>query len=380
MICTRISQLLTRAGVKNYILYSGSPSDYPLGRRYAPETYLHLQALRSRLNGNYGFNSRWATRRLLAALDEIQPEVVHLHNLHSHDCHVGMLLDYLKRKKIRTIWTFHDCWAFTGYCPHFDMAGCDRWTSGCGRCPQKRKFSWTFDRSAQLFLRKKAATEELDLTIVVPSRWMAAQVERSFLRDRPMCRIQNGIDLSRFRPTDSDFRDRNHCRDKKIILGVADGWSCGKGLDVFLALGKRLPENRQIVLVGTDARLDSHLPENILSIHRTNDRYLLAQIYSAADVFVNPTLEDTSPTVNLEALACGTPVVTFCSGGSGEMVDESCGAVVSRGDIPALETAIENVLRRGDMTMACRAKAQQWDREKTLGQYLRLYEVANGEL
>lgn len=379
MICVQLSHLLTRAGVENYILYSGSPGDLPQGRRYAPESTLHRQALRARLNGRSGFNSQWATRHLLAQLDALAPEVVHLHNLHSHNCHLGMLLDYLKRKKIRTIWTFHDCWAFTGYCPHFDMALCDRWMSGCGHCPQKRKFSWTFDRSAQLFQQKKAAMDGLDLTVVVPSRWMERQVARSFLSDRPVHLIPNSIDLTLFRPTDSDFRERYDCREKKIILGVADRWGRRKGLDVFLALAGQLPDNWQILLVGTDRRVDRRLPDNILSIHKTRDPSLLAQIYSTADVFVNPTLEDTSPTVNMEALACGTPVVTFDTGGSGEMVDESCGAVVPRGDIPTLRAAIGQVLADGSMAAACRARAQQWDREKNLGQYLQLYEVENGK-
>ena len=184
-ICVAISEQLTAAGVENYILYTSGYSDYPRGKKYMTAPEVKIQALKSRIFGNYGFQSKAATKRLITELDIIAPDIVHLHNLHSHNVHLGNLFSYLKAKEIKIFWTFHDCWAFTGYCPHFDMIGCDMWkNTGCGMCPQKIHYSWFFDRSKWLFEKKKELFSDLDLTIITPSQWLADQVKQSFLKDK----------------------------------------------------------------------------------------------------------------------------------------------------------------------------------------------------
>lgn len=342
-ICLEISRYLSRRGVENYIFYASGSGGYPLGRKYMCEAEGKLQALKARLAGNYGFQSAAATRRLVAALEKIQPDIVHLHNLHGHNCDLQTLFSYLKEKRVRLFWTFHDCWAFTGYCPHYDMAGCGKWKESCGGCPQKRQFSWVWDRSRKLLDWKKQLLSGLNLTIVAPSRWMAGQVGKSFLREYPVRVIHNGIDLEIFQPRRSRFREIHGCEGNKLILGVAFGWDQRKGLDVFLELARRLDPVYKIVLVGTDRRVDRQLPPNIISVHRTYNQMELAETYSAADVFVNPTREENFPTVNLEALACGTPVVTFRTGGSGEMLEEDCGCVVEKEDMEGLIAAIHRL-------------------------------------
>lgn len=373
-ICVGISQLLTAADIENYILCSRN-NGYPLGIPCASDSYIKFQALKSKLMGNYGFHSRQATQKMIAELERIQPDIVHLHNIHGHDCDLEMLFTWFRQNRTTLIWTFHDCWAFTAYCPHFTMAKCDKWKVGCKQCVQHRCYSWFFDRSRSLFEKKKELFSGLDMTIVTPSQWLANLVKQSFLRVYPVRVIHNGIALDVFKPVFSNFRSTYCLESKKIALGVSFGWDARKGLDVFIELSKRLPANYQIVLVGTDANVDKLLPKNILSIHRTQNQQELAEIYTAADVFVNPTREENYPTVNMEALACGTPVLTFRTGGSPEMLDESCGAVVACDDVDALEKEILRICTDTPYEKtACLNKSREFDQNERFKKYLKLYE------
>ena len=373
-ICVAVSRLLTEQGIENSVFYTHGSSDYPLGIHFGTPAYKKVQALRSRVLGNYGFNSKRITKQMIAELDRIRPDAVHLHNIHGHDCDLELLFTYFKSRGIKVFWTFHDCWAFTGYCPHFDMIGCDRWQTGCGDCPQRRKYSWFLDRSGTLFRRKKELFAGLDLTVITPSAWLGDLVRQSFLGGYPVHVIHNGIDLSVFRPTPRDAREKYGLEGKKVLLGVTFGWSIRKGLDVFIELASRLDDTYRIVLVGTDKSVDKLLPPGILSIHRTKNQAELAELYTAADLFVNPTREENYPTVNMEALACGTPVVTFRTGGSPEIIDPTCGSVVPKNDVDALEREIIRVCaERPYSKAACLAKAQSFDQRKRFLEYTELY-------
>lgn len=374
-ICVEISQLLKERGYENHILYSSSSNGYDSGIRYNVGKKTKMQALKSRVFGNYGFNSRLATLRLINNLNIIKPDIVHVHNIHSHDCHFEMLFNYLKKSNIKVYYTFHDCWAFTGYCPHFIMAKCDNWLTGCGNCVLSKRYSWFFDRSEKNYRRKKAALKGVNLTIITPSKWLAGLVKSSFLGECPVEVINNGIDLDIFRPIESDFRAKYGLENKKVLLGVSFGWSVNKGIDAFIELANRLPKEYTIVLVGTNDQVDKELPGNIISIHRTNNQQELAEIYSAADVFVNATREDTYPTVNMESLACGTPVLTFRTGGSPEMLDDTCGSVVDCDDIDALEREIIRICEDKPYSReACLKKAQEFDKNERFKEYVDLYE------
>ncbi len=376
-ICVAVSELLTQAGVENYILYTSGNSSHPVGKKYMSAIEVKMQALKSRVFGNYGFQSKAATKRLIAELDLIAPDIIHLHNLHSHNVNLGMLFAYLKDKYIKTYWTFHDCWAFTGYCPHYDMIGCDRWKMGCGNCPQRSHYSCFFDCSHTVYEKKKRLLQGVALTIITPSRWLADQVKQSFLKDCHVKVINNGIDLSVFRLRESDFRKRYNIEDKFVILGVAFDWGIRKGLDVFVDLSRRLDEEFQIVLVGTDDTIDRQLPSNIISIHRTANQTELAEIYTAADLFVNPTREENFPTVNIESLACGTPVLTFRTGGSPEILDDLTGMVVDRNDEEALYNAIIKIENERPFSAEnCCTRAKEFDELDRFREYVALYEGA----
>lgn len=377
-ICVGISEILSDKKIENYILYSAKSNGYEFGIRCSDEKYIKTQALKSRVFGNYGFNSRKATCKIISELEKIQPDIVHLHNIHGHDCNLDTLFTYFKNHKTKLIWTFHDCWAFTGYCTHFAMMGCDKWKDGCYKCVQAQEHSCFWDKSSKLFEKKKSLFEGLNMTIVTPSLWLGGLVKQSFLKDYPVYVINNGIDLSIFGPSESNFRKRHGLENKKIVLGVAFEWDKSKGIDVFVKLSKSLPADYKIVLVGTNDEMDKTLPESILSIHRTQNQKELAEMYTAADVFVIPTREENYPTVNMEALACGTPVLTFRTGGSPEMLDETCGYVVDCDDIDSLEREIIRICAEKPYSEeACLKKAQEFDKNERFKEYLELYERIN---
>lgn len=336
--------------------------------------------LLGKYTGLHGCFSIFGTLGLLRQLDKIKPDIIHLHNLHGFIINIPLLFGYIKRHNIPTVWTLHDCWAFTGHCPHFTMVGCNRWQSGCHDCPQLRSYPKSYvDRSRFMWkLKRKCFTGVEKLTIVTPSEWLAGLVKQSFLKDYPVKVINNGIDLSIFKPTESSFRrDHGIREDEFMLLGVSFGWSNRKGVDVFIELAGRLPQNCRIVLVGTNEDTDKLLPENIISIHQTDNQTQLAEIYSAADLFINPTREETFPTVNMEALACGTPVVTFNTGGSPEIIDDSCGAVVKSNTIEELIDIIAD-FQSGKLSLSassCLRRALNFSYTAHYEDYLNLYHL-----
>ena len=374
-ICIGISRILEEENIENYILYSSQSTGCKYGIKCSGGKYIKFQSLKSKILGNYGFNSKKATRIMINEIEKINPDIVHIHNIHGHDCDLYMLFSYFKDHKTKLVWTFHDCWAFTGYCTHFAMMNCYKWHSQCYDCVQKRDFSWFCDRSKALFEKKKRLFQGLDLTIVTPSQWLANLVKQSFLNEYPVHTIKNGIDLNIFKPLENDVRQKYDLENKKVILGVAFDWGRRKGIDVFVQLSKMLPDDYKIILIGANAKMDKLLPKNVLSIHRTKNQRELAEFYSAADVFVNPTREDTYPTVNMESLACGTPVLTFRTGGSPEMLDETCGSVVDCDDIEALKKEIVRICEEKPYSeAACLYKAKGFDTNERFKEYVDLYE------
>ena len=338
-----------------------------------------LSALLSMLSGFQNMFSVLGTLSLIYKLKRIKPDVIHIHNVHLWVINIPLLMKYIKKKHIKTVWTLHDCWSFTGHCPYFTLINCNKWKSGCYNCPQYMEYPKSFiDNSKYMWkLKKKWFSGVKNMTIVTPSEWLARLVKKSYLKDYTVRVINNGIDLDVFKPRDSDFRDKQGIpRNKYIILGVAFDWGKRKGLDVFVKLAKILDEKKyQIVLVGTDCNVDKILTENIISIHRTQNQQELAEIYSAADLFVNPSREDNFPTVNIESIACGTPVVTFRTGGSPEIIDETCGSVVDCDDVDTLENEIHRICETKPYSeKACLERAKTFDNRKRFEEYIKLYE------
>lgn len=344
---------LQRQGHICYVAYGreavddGSVQLFQIGSKC---DYLTHAAL-SRVFDMQGFCSKGATRRFLETIEDYHFDCVWIHNLHGYYINLELLFAWLKRHpEIKVYWTLHDCWAFTGHCAHFLAVGCSKWRTGCGHCPQRRTYpkSLWLDRSKTNYRRKKEAFSGIkDMMLITPSNWLANLTRDSFLRDYPVQVIHNKIDSAIFRPTPSDFREKYGLSDKYIVLGVAAGWDEAKGYPDMLTLRKALSDNYVLVLVGLTHRQVLKLPDGVLGIERTNDQIELAKIYTAADVFVNPTHQDNYPTVNLEARACGIPVITYNVGGS----PESAGweHIVEEGDIEGLAERVRRLTAAKDV-------------------------------
>ena len=335
------------------IAYSRDPDMPEKYKKYAvrigstADIYIH--ALLTRLTDRNGFFSRGATKRFLAWADEYNPDLLWLHNIHGYYINIDMLFRWIKsRPSMRVFWTLHDCWSFTGHCAYFTFVGCEKWRTHCEHCPQKNAYPASFvDNSYRNYEDKRRIfTGVKDMTLITPSKWLADLVSQSFLKEYP-CEVRhNEIDRSIFRPAASDFRERYGLAGKKIVLGVANRWEPRKGIGDFVKLSEMLnPEEFVIVLVGLK---HDTLPESIIHIDRTSNQQELAEIYTACDVLFNPTYEDNYPTVNLEAEACGTPVVTYDSGGSPETVRRKDSRVIKCGDVEAAKKCIEQICEGDD--------------------------------
>lgn len=337
-----------------------------------------LNVALARITGFNGCFAWFETYKLLKKIDEFKPDIIHLHNLHDSYINLPMLFSYIKKHNVPTVWTLHDCWSFTGQCPYFTIAKCDRWKAGCHNCPQYKEYPASlYDNTKKMWqLKKKWFTGVKNMTIVTPSEWLAGLAKESYLKEYPIQVINNGIDLDMFKPTHSNFREQYGIPgDKYIVLGVSFAWGYRKGLDCFAEMAEKLGDKYQIVLVGTDGEIDKNLPKNIISIHRTQNQKELAEIYSTADVFAMPTREENYPTVNMEAIACGTPVVTFDTGGSPEMLDDKTGIVVEANDIEATKKAIKDICEKkkcNDEEYIV-AYSKNFDMKKRFAEYIELY-------
>lgn len=377
-IATDLLTCLKAAGHTGKIAYGVGPALHA-----APEEQLQVgnrvsywtHNVLSRLTDGEGRFSAWATRSLLRQIEAERPDVIHLHNLHGHYLNVPLLFSALKEWKIPVVWTLHDCWAFTGHCAHFSALGCEQWKTGCYHCGGLRSYPScvTGGRAAANFAGKRRCFTGVDrLVLVTPSRWLADLTRDSFLREYPVQVIPNGIDLSRFRgKTGADFRRKHHLEDKRLLLGVAGVWTERKGYSDFVRLAEHLPEDQRLVLVGVHEKQARSLPGSVIAVEKTDSLETLAEIYAAADVFLNFTYEDNFPTVNLEAMACGTPVITYRTGGSVEPVTEKTGFIVEQGDYPGAHRLLDRAreLDRNEIRKAARA----YRAEDRYAEYLALY-------
>lgn len=344
------------ADLSRALMQNGDDCLIAYGRGQAPEDIksirigddfdVYLHGICSRITDRHGFYSKRATQRFIRSAREYDPDIIHLHNLHGYYLHLPTLFKWLRESGKPVVWTLHDCWAFTGHCAYFDYVECDRWKTGCHNCPQKNAYpsSLLLDQSRSNFEQKKRLfTSVPNMRIVTPSNWLKNLAQQSFLKNYHIVTVHNGIDLNQFKPTESNFREKNHLTNKTILLSVANVWEPRKGFDHLVELSRRLNLSFQIIIVGLTEQQCGSLPANIFGITHTDNLNELAGLYSTADIFINPTLEDNFPTTNLEAIACGTPVITFDSGGCRETVSDGFGYVVPKGDLKELASQIERL-------------------------------------
>lgn len=344
--------------------------------RIGSELDVKLHGIATRITDKTGFYSINPTKKLIEQIKQYNPDIIHLHNIHGYYINIELLFNFLKEYNKPVVWTLHDCWAFTGHCAYFDLANCNKWKSHCEKCPQKKEYPkslimdnsyWNFDKKKELFCDVK------NMVLVTPSKWLAELVKLSFLKEYPIKVINNGIDLTVFKPTKSNIRKQYNLEDKFVILGVAGVWDKRKGLADFIELSKNLDDKFRIVVVGVTEKQQQNLPKNMIGILRTHNVKELAQLYSTADVFVNPTYEDNFPTTNLEALACGTPVITYNTGGSVESVNNTCGIVSPQGNINELKNNILKCFKNNFDEYNCANAGLKYDKFKCFKEYIDLY-------
>lgn len=326
----------------------------------------------------HGLLSTRQTRALVENIKKYKPDIIHLHNIHGYFCNFKVLFDYLDTIDTPVVWTMHDCWPFTGRCFHFVGANCYKWKTGCYDCKAEVGYTVSryYDRSEYLYaLKKQLFSSVNNMTLVPVSNWLAAFLKDSFLKKYNINTIHNGIDLNKFRSINYlRLRDKYHLNKKFIILGVASPWNERKGLDDFYRLRSMLSDDYIIILVGLNQKQVENSPEGIIGITRTESQQELAEYYSMADVFVNLSYLDTFPTVNIEALACGTPVITYRTGGSPEAIDVNTGCVIEQGDLKGLTEVLLKIRLNPLASDACRKRAEEYfDKDKCFEKYIRLY-------
>ncbi|WP_321438132.1 glycosyltransferase [uncultured Bacteroides sp.] len=382
-ICTGIADLLKSQGHEAYIAYGLGSSDYPnsINISAGRSDYL-FHNIMSRLTDSEGLHSTKQTLKLISYIKEIKPDVVHLHTLHGHYLNYVLLLKCLRTQGCPVVLTLHDCWLFTGHCAHFDQFGCEKWKTECHNCEHLEAYPQSFflDRSRKNFNRKKELLLSLgiNLTVVPVSFWLENLVHQSFLKELNIKTIHNGINLNMFHPyVESNRRALLGIPStNRIVLGVALPWSRYKGLPDFHKLRAALDESYSIIMVGLSEEQKAALPDGIIGICRTDNVQELAEIYSISDVLVNTTYCDNYPTVNLEAMSCGTPVITYRTGGSPEAISVDTGRIVPQGDLDDFVLSIKELLsidRNTNRENCVNRSKKFFDQNECFGEYVSLY-------
>lgn len=378
-IAEDIGKVAMSNGWESYIAYGRDTNPISTSKliQIGNKWDMYYHGLQTRIFDKHGLASKRATRDFIERVKQIDPDIIHLHNIHSYYINYEILFDYLSKAGKPVIWTLHDCWPFTGHCAHFDAVGCNKWKTGCLNCKHKNTFPTAkiLCNSANNYIRKrKAFTSVKNMTFIPVSDWLCNFLDKSFLNEYPKRTIHNGIDINVFSPANI----KNDKKDKFSIIGVASVWSERKGLNDFIELRKLLPNEYEITIIGLNKKQIDSLPNGIKGIARTNSLAELINFYSSADVYVNPTYEDNFPTTNIEALACGTPVITYRTGGSIEAIDSNTGYIVEQGDISDLVNKIIQVCNDSNKTKTrefCRERAVRlYNKNDKFKEYIELYD------
>lgn len=374
------------SGIQPYILYGkwdtrGENKTNAIKINTKIGYYFHK--IQTHLLGKHGFYSKKETTKAVKILDELNPDIIHLHNLHGHYINVKILIEYIIYKDIPVVWTFHDCWPFTGHCAHFFSVGCEKWKNICVNCPLKYSYprSFLFDRSKESFIDKKELFLSIPrLQIVTVSDWLNSLVKQSIFKERKVRTIHNWIDTDVFFYRQSDTLIKKYNLEGKfIILGVAASWTKNKGIDDFIKLSEKLDRDEQIVLVGEMSR--KNLPSNILSVGVAKNQKELVEFYSMADVYVNLSKQETFGLTTAEAMSCGTPVIVYNITACPEVIgNENCGYTVDPGNIDMIYMRIKDIKRNGKEKYShnCIQRVKKmFNKEDRLNEYIEIYNQFN---
>ena len=378
-ISEKIGSLAIDKGWVSYIAY---------GRWYNPSRSTLIKignkfdilchGFKSILCDKHGYGSHKATKKLISTIIKIQPDIIHLHNIHGYYLNFELLFKFLSTYGKPIIWTLHDCWSYTGHCVHYTAINCQKWKVQCDHCPHLLSYPIAItDNSNNNYQKKKTCFTNLkNLYIITVSEWLKKEVEQSFLKNYPILKINNGVDTKLFKPTSSNIREKLGITDKFIILSVATNWIKGKGLKDFINLAQRLNDTYRIILVGINKIQKVSLPPNIIGISKTENVHELIQLYSAADLYISFSIEETFGLTIIESMACGTPALVYDSTACRELINEKVGKVIKVKDLNSAIDFISKVKSLGKdfFSEACRNHIlQHYTEEKTISNYISLY-------
>jgi len=383
-IAEDIASVAKQDGWDCYLAYGrGTEPKENKGLRIGSQFDLYEHVLESRLLDWHGRGSRRATKAFLKQVEQLQPDVIHLHNIDGYYLNLQQLFDFLGRKQIPVVWTVHSCWPFTGHCAHFAPAHCEKWKTQCHDCPLVQTYpkSWWADRSRKNYAEKKRLFNQPAQMLLTPvSKWLCGLLKESFLQKYPTEVIYNGVDLNTFSPKPQSetaaLRQRYSLQDQFVLLGVASTWTEQKGLSHYVELSKRLPAGMRMVLIGLNDKQIEAMPANVLGLRRTSSIDELVAFYSAADVVLNLSEAETFGLTTAEGMACGTPSVVFNTTASPELITPATGAVAPMGDLAAVMQAVEQIRANGKAaySTACRQRAvEHFDKTKNFQRYVEIY-------
>ena len=378
-IAVEIANTIQKNGDCAYIAYGFGDSEYSGAYRISSDSEYRINARFFSKLGLQGRGTKYGTKRFLNWIEEVKPDIIHLHNIHGMYVNYQVLFEYLIRHNIPVVWTIHDCWPITGHCAHFVLANCNKWRTGCYCCDYKGiyKEASLIDNTRSTYeLKKKLFCSVEKMHIVTVSKWMNKVVEGSFLSKYPSSVIYNGIDLNIFKYTPSDIKQRLGIKDKILLLGVATQWNDEKGFSDYLRLAKCLNDKYVIVLVGLTLKQMGGLPDNIIGLNKTKDRRELVELYSAANIVLSLSYAESMGLTLVESLACGTPVVSYDNTAQSELVNYNTGCLVKTGDINGTVSSIETICQKGKDYYSEECKnwiVQNFDKNDRYQDYYKLY-------
>lgn len=372
--------------VHNYLIESGEESYVVWGRGRNPENEneysiydkagMLIHGICTRLFDITGFCSIRATKKLIKYLNSINPEIIHLHNVHGYYLNIKMLFEYIKKKNIKVVWTLHDCWPITGHCVYFDSIKCNRWKDGCFKCPQKHTYpvSMFLDRSKPNWRRKKELYDGIDMTVVTVSEWLKTVVQASILKEKNIVAIPNGISEKEYYKKENDIKGKFGIEGKKLILGVASEWTERKGLSDFEQLAELLPKDKYVVMViGVTEEQKKKLSKNVIGLNRTNNKEELLEYYSAADIYFNASVEETMGMTTVEALACGTLSIVYNATALPEVLNFDYRFIAEKRNVPQVAEMIESLDWNNYQMYLQEMSIERYSLPKMQGEYLKVY-------
>ena len=383
-IAVNLARMLEEKGDRSLIAYArGQAPQNVVSFKFGNKFSIALHGVLTRVTDRHGLYSTHGTKELIKKIQEENPDIIHLHNIHGYYVNIKLLFEFLREYQKPVVWTLHDCWSYTGHCAYYSFAGCDKWKTGCENCKQKKAYpgSLIIDASRENYAEKKKLFTSLEkFCLVTPSTWLKEEVEQSFFQGKEVVAIPNGIDTKVFVPTESDIKERYGLQKKKVLLGVANLWEERKGLSDFIELGKQLDDSYVIVLIGLSKEQIASLPEGIIGIERTANIAELVQWYSAADIYINASVEETMGLTTGEAICCGTPVIAYDATAIPESVKEGCGLVVEPKQVNQVKAAIEEIIKnRPDYVEGCKKQREGFAKHLAEEAYYRLYQKMMGK-